>query len=390
MFSKYINKNIIIIATTLLYLFQIEVMQSNGAVYWVHSISQMLIAIQFWSFINYKNRKLYKGIFYSLCLILPYVEWTGYVSNCAYALMFLVYNIFKEKKLKINCLKQPFLIGLITICSFSIFSMHFLLNLDLKVYLKALKDRFLARNINCAIEYSTLTNLIKGYIISYKYIIVFDIIIFIILLTIKEYRKNMWTLIKEYKYLIFFFVFIMLENILMLEHAITYTFDRLKFIYIIIITTYILLSTILKTINNSEISKKLIMNSFIISISIIAITNLYNYNYKESNYHYKNVYFEANSILSKYVNENYTRDNSTLCSSYIVRGYENLLFNRSIHECTSFENAKQIAISKNKEFLVYVNTYLTFNVNEIFIVDFKQNKTQRLYVKNNELIIEQI
>lgn len=384
LFSKYISHNYIIILTTLIYLFSMEVMHSQGVIFWVHSISQLLILIHFFLFMNYENKKS-RIAFYIMCVIMPYVEWTGYVSNVAFAIILFIKDVAKNKKVTLKSFIKPILIGTLTILSFIIFSMHFLMNLSFNDYIYTLRDRFFARNISASTV--KINDLLNGYNISYRYVNILCAIMILITLSIKKFRKKLWELVKEYKYEIIFFAFILLENLIMLEHAVTYSFDRLKLAYILIIMFYIIISAL--SIVKSKI-RKILINSITIILVVISILNIKDYKKLENYYVYKNGFYKNNKIISTYVNEKFNHENSIIATNGGVRGYFNLLFNRGIYEHKEYEQAKQLAINKNKRYLVYLNSYGATFVEYAIILDTEENSQYKIHSNNNEIVIENI
>lgn len=379
LFSKYINNNIIILFTTLIYLFQTEIMHSQGVVYWVQSIFQMLIIIHFLLFLNYEKPK-YKLPFFIMCLIMPYVEWTGYISNFAFALIIFLKNIEKNKKINTTTFEIPGLIFVLTVLSFIIFSIHYLLNINLGEYIIALTTRFSDRNIT-SIQ-ATIVDLLAGYFVSYRYILILLGILLLIVLTLKKYRTTFLNLIKEQKYPLIFFCVIMLENMILLQHAVEYTFDRLKLIYIILMIFFVLIGTIyIGHKENYHINKIIVI--LLVGISII---NMIDYKTGYANYITPNKYGLDNQIMTQYIKSNYNRSNSVLCTNRSVRGYMNLLFDRGIYEFLEYPQAKELTIKQNKQYMIYIIREEELVIQEILIEDL-ENKTQYIIsVENNQII----
>lgn len=84
-FSQYIDKILLFIMVFMLYVGSTEVMHSQGVIYWHHSLFQIFLLLHIISFINLHN-KYFKIIFFILCFINPYIEWTGYISNFSFFL----------------------------------------------------------------------------------------------------------------------------------------------------------------------------------------------------------------------------------------------------------------------------------------------------------------
>lgn len=386
LFSKYISKNLIILFTGLIYLFQMEVMHSQGVIFWVQSIFQLLLAVQFILFMNYKNKKA-KICFFIMCLFMPYVEWTGYVSNVGFAIIIFIQKIIEDKKLSLKAFLEPFMIGVLTILSFVLFSCHFLLNIDLESYMKILQERFFARNITNT--RANFIDLLKGYFISYKYMILLCVGMLITILSLKTYRKQLWSLIKEYKYPIIFFSFILLENVIMVQHAIEYRFDRLKFSYLLILIFYIMLLTIYIC---SKENKTFLMHCMTVVLIMISVMNVINYQRGYGKYITQDKYGASDKIMMEYITQRFNHSNSIICSSKSVRGYINLLFHRGIYEHAQYDQAQYLAQIHNKKYVVYLEIYpediMDMNIKKIYIKDLENNNENVIYVQNNELQIK--
>lgn len=87
-----LSSRIIIIFSTIIYLFQTEVIHSQGIAYWHQSIYQVLILLQLNCFLSQKESCMKKIGFFILCIIIPYVEWFGYISNMGFAIVSLLDN----------------------------------------------------------------------------------------------------------------------------------------------------------------------------------------------------------------------------------------------------------------------------------------------------------
>ena len=84
----------------------------------------MLIA-QFLTYYQYKTKNSKKGkiAFYLITLIIPYIEWTGYVANLGFAL----FELGSDWKFDLKrAWKNAIVIGAITAASFGLFTVHYL------------------------------------------------------------------------------------------------------------------------------------------------------------------------------------------------------------------------------------------------------------------------
>lgn len=338
-FKDKISDSKVVIFTTVIYSFQLEIMHSQGIVYWHQSLFQVLFLTQILMYLD-RNNKLKKLIFYLLCIINPYVEWTGYVANLGFIIVTAMENISTTNKGKIRNL--IFEIAC-TILSFTLFSLHYLLVIGKDEYFATLKSRFLARSVGK----SSVASLLTGYWESYKYLLILVFILFFIILFNKFTREELIKNINLYKKIIFLLSFPIVENILMMEHATAYTYDRMKAIFILICLMYIFYISILIRYDIKYI--------LFIVISITAIINCYNYYNYSTIYKWKINYIDGNEIIAKQIKEEFNKSNSILVQPTVVRGYDNLLFERGIHEASYAQSYFDMARNKNIQYIIEFN-----------------------------------
>lgn len=113
-FKNKIEENKITILVAALYLFQFETMHSQGIVFWAQSIFQLLLIWQIYFFIN-RDKKIYKILFLICCWIMPYIEWTGYISNAGFFIATFFDTQIKNKKEIYTKLKQALTIASLTL-----------------------------------------------------------------------------------------------------------------------------------------------------------------------------------------------------------------------------------------------------------------------------------
>ena len=388
LFQKYIRKNIIIIFTTFIYLFQIEIMHCQGVIYWVHSIMQILLPLQFLLFLNRKKSKGSKIGFYIMCVINPYVEWTGFVSNVIYAIMLVIGRIAEEKRITLKTFVQPLIIALLTILALALYIGHFSLVININTFINIMKDRFVARDVLMANQRQEgIEKLVHGYFVSFKYLIFLIIVMFIFVITTKKNRAMLWKLIKEYKYELIYFSGIMIENILMMQHATEYSFDRMKLVFLFLVLFYILFTIIYL----SSKKKDMIEIAFIIILTVVAFANLLEYKIGKYNYIQEETHKQKDIIISEYINKEYNRENSIIASSGVIRGFMNLTFHRGIYELQTYEKAQKLAILKQKRYAIFCvidkEDLRQLGISTVIIKDMEKNTEKVLIFKNDKLIV---
>ena len=117
----------------------------------------------------------------------------------------------------------------------------------------------------------------------------------------------------------------MIENLIMSEHAICYTFDRMKLVFFLSFVTCELFDQIL---TQSSHLKRTCMVIFPIAL-LCAGMNFHHY-LSSPDYIWRANYRSRNQIFADYINANYP--NSYLGTRAIPRGYTTLLFHRNIIE----------------------------------------------------------
>ena len=182
-------------------------------------------------------------------------------------------------------------------------------------------------------------------------------------------------------------VFPIVENILMKQHALSYTYDRMKFIFILSFLICELASDLLDTYK-----KRVLIYGVLIGITTTAgIANLISY-MNNSTYIWKTDYRENNKVLAQYVSENYS--DAILCSGTYIRGYMNLLFGKGIYEFATIDDIKSIAQKNDKQNIVSINTSNAngvgvtgvFKLAGINVYDVISGENTEIYLNGNEIV----
>ena len=198
-----------------------------GIVYWHQSVLQVTLLLQIICFYQCAvcSRSRYVIPFLILTVINPYIEWTGYVANFGFVIAELLLHW------RINWrgyIKQVALICFLTILSFILFSAHYLLRVTPDSFFGALYSRFSARNYSVN---TPIISIIAGYLESFAYLWVLLVIALIICFCCKR------SLEINNGILILILAFPILENFVMKQHALVYTYDRMKAAWLIIFLT---------------------------------------------------------------------------------------------------------------------------------------------------------
>lgn len=275
------NDSILTFVSIIIYMFLPEVLYTQGIVYWHHSLSQIFLLAQIILFIEIfylkKTSISKKLLFLITCFLYSYLEWTGYISNLGMILGILFkdvklnHNDTGEKRFSVGVQAISFAIGLIciTLSSLGYFIWKFTSIASPSDLLSVMVQRADSRSN------ASILNLLLGYKDSYLPLCILFMVCFFSTLCIKSSRNYIIYFIQKNIVILFISAFPIIENFLMREHAITYTFDRLK-VSIILIILYIMTLDSLKSVKSEIIY-------FIsgISILIIMVFGIITYGHKK-------------------------------------------------------------------------------------------------------------
>jgi len=218
--NNFLSNMASFLATVFIFIFSTEFLISFGLGYWAHSISQILIILQLCIFISiqqdgFNHRKLVLLGFVSI--VFCYTEWTGFSITGLISLYFLYLYIRNKNKdnLKIFiALISSIIIGGLLIVA------HYGFVIGFENLFNALYSRFSARSAG---RIGSVLWLIIGYVKSYGLYLLIIPITYVIL---KNDNKNIEY--KLYFFPILYALLLLMENIIMMQHAGQFSFDRLK------------------------------------------------------------------------------------------------------------------------------------------------------------------
>ena len=334
------NKNLYLFLATLASIFMPELMHGMGIVYWHQSVLQVTLPIQLTAYYLWKKRDSVhaKRLFFALTLLNPWIEWSGYMANIGYAAVeFFAHRKEKARETRRNIL---WIVGL-SAAAFVLFTIHYLLVIPADQYFATVLRRFSARSAGGGnfVKSILRLDLFTGYIQSFLgwWILVATLFIWTLVEKGKVELRHKWELL--------LLVFILSENFLMQEHAISYSYDRMKAVFFLSFITIELLDQLLE---DSEKSHRI---RAIVCILALCASGLNVANYLGTkDYVWKTDYRGTNQSFAQYINQNY--GDSTLGTNIYVRGYINLLFHRGIYERSELPQIMDIAKKKKKRYAV--------------------------------------
>lgn len=361
----------------LAYIFSPELFHGMGIVYWHQSVMQVTLLIQLLAYYIWKveSSRRAKILYFIMNVVNPYIEWTGYIANVGFAIAELL--MFWKKNDK-KTWKSVRMTGMLTIVSFLLFTVHYVSVVSTNDFFLALKNRFFARNFTTSV---LLSDVFSGYLRSFLYLWV---LVFILMAWVGVQNGRIEI---RHKCLMLVLLFPLLENIVMKQHALSYSYDRMKLAFIL---SFLICELNEQILTNT--SKKSFSILCIVINIVCCIGNVKSYLGNE-NYIWETCYRQNNKILANYINCNY--DDSILVTNAMVRGYLNLLFGKGIYERMDIESVKNIAEAKGKEFVVEIkiddnNSWNMYQLRGAEIYNISTNAKEYVSVlENGDLIVQE-
>lgn len=371
-YEKSLYKRTLVSIAILTYVLAPELMHGMGIVFWAQSVMQVTLLMQICAYYLYMKYDFKAGkiIFFILAFINPYIEWTGYVANIGFAVVELVLHWKKNKK---TAVVHACSIGVLTVCSFVAFVMHFLFRVDANVFFRTLYARFCARNVSVSVP---LVSLFSGYLKSFLWLWVL-----LLMLAVWSFIKNKKIELRHGIFAVLI-AFPLLENMLMKQHAVMYSFDRMKFIFLISFCICELASNLLESYDRKKVRTKMSIITMVLGFGFL---NLKAY-MGDSTLIWDIDYINENEIIADYINENY-KDSVLAFENESVRGYINMLFMRGIYESIDFNTAMEKALSLGKRYVIMLNienigSWSMYDLSGATIYDTQTRETSILLVEN--------
>lgn len=383
LFKDYLPQEQIIILIALLYAFQTEIMHGMGQVYWAQSLMQVLLPSQFLCFLHFEEDRKWRISHYVLAVIMPYVEWTGFIANVGIGIaLFFRHGIRIKKKDFI----YTFWTAVCTVLALLLLCGHYLSVVDLASFEQSLQDRY---HMRTTYAYATTFNLLWGYWKSFKMLwILLPILGFgcIILNKGVKWVKEWVTMLPMF----FVMLFPVLENLVMKEHAISYTYDRMKLIYPFLLCVFWLLAAM------PDRKRLLLQKGMTVLIAGLAVFSVRSY-LNNTEYLWQADYRTDNEILAAYCRENYHEDSLYGLKNAAVRGYVNILFDRSMYENISEERLLELAEERGVRYAVLAdvaaepapeNTWHMYALSGVTVYDMETGEQLRICVEEGAIVIE--
>lgn len=351
-----------------------EVLHGMGVVYWHQSVMQVTFLMQLSCYLMARKteKRPWRAGFYLLAFLNPYIEWTGFVANVGFAISDVI--LCWKTRWRVDFLRVLALGG-VSIASLGCFLLHYMLRVDARALLQTMMSRFMARNVTSEVS---ATNLATGYLTSFLYLW----LLAAVLLVWTLWHNRRVELRERHGVMFLLLAFPLLENLLMKQHALSYTYDRMKGAYALSLIVCELAFQLLSSYGKRQVAAALLAVSL-----ACGWLNLNSYCGNE-HYIWNAEYRSDNELLAGYINENYA--DSVLSLPYSVRGYINMLFGRGIYEGCDLEAAKGEAAKRQARYAVNleIETSQGWNMYDLkgaSVYDMETGALHHIVVANGEI-----
>jgi len=315
-----IKAHLLALTVSILAMFSIEVMFSQGVIYWGQSLMQPILLSQLiivFALLQQKKKSTLLVILLALVILLGIMtEWTGYFS----ALGILLLCIVKAAKDKQWRQYAPLVISVLVggIIGTLLFVTPFIVKLSAPLFVETSMSRFIVRDSTNQ-DAPGLIAMLGSYVDSFGPFIIATLFVLAVALAHPPTRTALFTSLRRHAGLLFIATFPLLENVLLRQHAYEYSFDRLKFVIPLSMFLVIILAS-LKT------RRTLLIALGAISIAIAVSLTQYTHSQRTA---VTPGYTDTSEILS-YTKEAYP--NATYLFNGPVRGWLNNATGKNIIE----------------------------------------------------------
>jgi hypothetical protein len=332
-------------------IFSREALLSHGVIYWSHCLYQPILVLSLYLLFQYlrdeTRRVLYARALMAAAFLGPMTEWTGYVFNAGVVLLLCLYGaLVPLPPAGMRALARKIVVisaaaGVVTVAYYSLAA-----GVDPAV--DAFLQRFLARSAASG----TFADLITGYGLSYG---VFLLPLLPILALRLRPRAAVADIDADVRRKITTVVFLaacfpLLENVVMLQHATQFSFDRLKFIFP---------AGIILAFAFARCGVKGRMALFAV-IGLACASSFHSYRQDLKSYAAWSEADAGNRELATRILTRVDGACAMFSSNIAVRGYSSLLFHRGIYEGKTRDESMALMTGSGACALVYLEGVWAF------------------------------
>ncbi|WP_101341202.1 hypothetical protein [Cereibacter azotoformans] len=328
---------LIFAAMAISYLCLRESLVSHGAVYWPHSLSQLCLVFGSWAAFRLlcgQRDPVSLGGLLVACALYPLLEWTGYVFNVGVALAFAIDGLVLRRKALRPALGLPFALAGVTLLAGGGTLLHYVLAIGAPEMMRALAHRAVDRSLR-----PDAVALPLGYLVSFAGLLLTGLAA---ALTI---RRNALLRGRPELLLLFLLVtFPMVENLVMMQHATQFSFDRLK-----LALPLLLAMTVAAAAHGRTGVRALVAGA-----GFVVVTNVATFELDAGRYDAWGTAVARNGEVIGRFRRDPLAGCSLMGASGAVRGYLNMAFHRDIFEFVSADGLAGEAERRDSCALAYV------------------------------------
>lgn len=313
------------LAASAIAIFSREALVSFGIVYWSHSLYQLvftLCLICVHGFLSAKNattRRVWAWALLASAFTGALTEWTGYLFNAG-----LIMVLLDDRRDSTTARGLALGLGAASVAAAALTILHFGLVIGFEATVTTMAERFFARNT----AIGGMAALMRRYWLSFGFFALVVPALFILLGSLLTWRRLKggagFRFARSPATLPVLAVACLplLENVVLLQHAIQFSYDRLKFT---------LPAALLFALAFSRFtpSARAVFGIVMIVASIHGYASYRTELERDSAWRLADI---SNRSIASQVANSVDVECAVFASNLLVRGYANLLFNRGIHE----------------------------------------------------------
>lgn len=303
-------------------IFSREGLHSFGMVYWHQSLeqvwllAQLLLLLQVWS----QPRARWMALLAVVSFFSASTEWTGIAGNMTLAVLLAAIAWRYPNQISY---RPALCLAAATSAALGVLFLHLFIAIGAGPTVSTLFGRFMVRS--GAHSSVSMMDLLQGYSDSFGLFLVFALA-GALLLNFLPRREARPALVG---FVLVAAALPLVENLLLLQHAVLYTFDRLKLVTLLAVIVAVVMARALQT---RSIPLVALLG---VALLLSAGQNIKTYHHKKEALGDWSARERDNERIRNQVASAVSLDCATLGTSLPVRGYMNLLFGRAISELTA-------------------------------------------------------
>ncbi len=305
----------------IVYLFLRESLVSHGAVVWPHSLSQLCLITGCWLALRIFTQRASYGTIAGIAFIAvlyPSLEWSGFIFNAG-LFAALVYHGLSSSRERSLSIVAAAVAAIATIVAGIGMLLHFAAAVGVDSLLSALVNRASAR----AFDKFVPIELPFGYFVSFGALLPLSVFALKYLRSspaIPTSRKKVFWL------LLFVASFAMVENLIQMQHATQFSFDRLK-----LAVPLLLINSMAWWMSSMPVGKPHLLLGL---VTVVIWSNLQIFSHDILYYQSWGRIQQTNTRIANQLSRDPLTECSVVGTNLVVRGYMNLTLGRDMREKT--------------------------------------------------------